>query len=248
MSDHEIGECELGLLHGALANTSPILFWLLVHILASAFLMATIRSELLGIITSTPTASGKRELSINITKFESHCPLLVSAYCEALRLANSHIGVRRVMTDTWISDGDSKSLLRAGADVQMPAEVTHLSSGTWGTTAKVFDAARFLKAESRTGKDSQELKEQRKAYHPFGGGKHLCPGKNIAFAPCLGVVAMLLLGFEVQGLDDELFKVPEIRSVKFGEAVAKPFGEGLKMGALIQRCGGWEDVLWRFVG
>ncbi|KAE9372552.1 cytochrome P450 [Stipitochalara longipes BDJ] len=246
MSDHDIGEFELGLLHGALANTPPILFWLLVQILASAPLTAAIRNELLGIISSAPCEDGTRETSIDITKFESHCPLLVSAYRETLRLANSHIGVRRVMTDTWITDGNSTYLLKAGADVQMPAEITHLSTDTWGPTAKDFDPGRFLKPEFKARKEGQDFRDQKKAYHPFGGGKHLCPGRNIAFAPCLGIVALLLLGFEVKNIDNELLKVPEIRSVKFGEAVAKPFGDGLELGALIGRRKGWEDVIWIF--
>ena len=71
MSDHDVGEFELGLLHGALANTPPILFWLLVHISASISVTAAIRSELLG-LTSTP-ADNKREVSIKITTFESQC-------------------------------------------------------------------------------------------------------------------------------------------------------------------------------
>jgi hypothetical protein len=49
MSDHDVGEFELGLLHGALANTPPILFWLLVHIFASVSVTAVIRNELLGL-------------------------------------------------------------------------------------------------------------------------------------------------------------------------------------------------------
>jgi cytochrome P450 len=96
-------------------------------------------------------------------------------------------------------------------------------------------------------KENKDLKDKMKAYHPFGGGKHLCPGRNIAFAPCLGVVAVLLLGFEVKSIDNELVQVPDIRSVKFGEAVVKPFGEGLEMGALITRRKGWEKVMWKFV-
>jgi cytochrome P450 len=247
MSDHDIGEFELGLLHGALANTPPILFWLLVHILASVSLTNAIRNEFLGVLSSPPGKGDEREVSINITKFESHCPLLVSAYRETLRLTNSHIGVRRVMADTWISDGDSKYLLKAGADVQMPAEITHLSPNTWGPTAKIFDAGRFLKPVFKCGKENQIFKDQKKAFHPFGGGKHLCPGRNIAFAPSVGIVAVLLLAFDVRGTSNELLKVPEIRSVKFGEAVAKPFGDGLKMGAVLSRRDGWEDVVWKFV-
>lgn len=75
----------------------------------------------------------------------------------------------------------------------------------------------------------------------------MCPGKNIALAPCLGIVAVLLLGFNVRGLNGEFLQVPEIRSVKFGEAVAKPFGKGLKVGALITRKAALEGVVWKFV-
>jgi hypothetical protein len=75
----------------------------------------------------------------------------------------------------------------------------------------------------------------------------LCPGRNIAFAPSVGIVAVLLLAFDVRGTSNELLKVPEIRSVKFGEAVAKPSGDGLKMGAVLSRRDGWEDVVWKFV-
>ena len=60
-------------------------------------------------------------------------------------------------------------------------------------------------------------------------------------------MAVLLLGFDVRGLNDKMLQIPEIRNVKSGEAVAKPFGNGLKMGALITRKAGLEDVIWKFV-
>lgn len=156
------------------------------------------------------------------------------------------------MVDTCIADETTSYQLKAGADVMMPSAVTQLSADIWGPSVKDFNAGRFL-SQSQKSKSGQEIdssrnnKTRKQAYYPFGGGKHLCPGRNIAFAPCLGTVAVLLLGFEVKGTDGGLLKVPEIRTVKFGEAVAKPFGEGLKLGASMERKQGFERVSWRFI-
>jgi uncharacterized integral membrane protein len=90
MSDDNIGEFELSLLHGTLANIPQILFWLLLHILASPPISAAIRNELLSIIFSIFSIEEKHEVSINITKFESHYPLLISAYRETLNVENNN--------------------------------------------------------------------------------------------------------------------------------------------------------------
>ena len=78
-------------------------------------------------------------------------------------------------------------------------------------------------------------KEEKRAYIPFGGGKHLCPGRNFAFAEILGFAAALVMGFDVEKDDGGLIEVPDIRRASLGEAVSKPFGKGLAMGAKITR-------------
>lgn len=249
-TDQEIGHLELALMQVATTNAIPTAFWTLISILSSATLTADIRKELMSAVKiSSSTTSGKKEISINISQFTTLCPLLVSTYQETTRLANSQVVTRRVMADTTISDGKSNYLLKKGADVQMPAGVTHMSAANWGTNSTDFDARRFLQPEKKglmSEQAKEEFKMQKRAYFPFGGGKHLCPGRNFAFAEILGTIAILVLGFDVSGSDGELLKVPKMGRASLTEAVTKPDADGLKTGAKLTRRKGWEEVVWKF--
>ena len=157
------------------------------------------------------------------------------------------------MVDTLLSSGTGSGaktyLLRAGCDVQIPAGVPHRNPSIWGSNASTFDASRFLTPEQR-GDDSVKAKtedrEMKKGYFPFGGGKHLCPGRNFAFSEILGAVAVLVAGFEITDNEGKMIRLPEMGRGRLGDAVVKPMGEGLQMGARIRRRKGWEDVVWRF--
>jgi len=147
-----------------------------------------------------------------------------------------------------ISDGKTEYLLRKGVDVSMPAGVAHVSP-VWGANPSSFNAKRFLQPGSRAGMSEKERemdREQKRAYIPFGGGKHLCPGRKFAFAEILGTLATLLLGFDVRGVDGGLIRVPEMRRAKIGEGIAKPGRKGEVMGAKLLRREGWEDVQFSF--
>ena len=245
ISTDGIGQMELALLHVSTANAIPTLFWLIAFIASDPALVASLREELPSVITTSKSKDGKREARVDITKLDPDCPLLVSCYREVIRLVNSQLGTRRVMEDTTISDGKTTYLLRKGWDVNMPSGVSHLHPGSWGPNASSFDARRFMKIEAK-GAASEKEKEEKRAYIPFGGGKHLCPGRNFAFAEILGFAAALVMGFDVKKDDGGLIEVPEIRRASLGEAVSKPFGKGLAMGAKITRREGWEDVSWHF--
>jgi len=252
ISDTNIGNFELSLLHVSTANAMPTLFWVLLFIISDPKLTSGIREELLEIITETgEKLEGKRVYNLDITKFNTHCLLLLSAYRETIRLANSQIGILSVMRDTFLTDGTHRYLLRKGADVRLPASVTHMDPKTWGPDAAVFNPRRFLVTEEERAKWRKEEKErkweQKRALIPFGGGKHLCPGRNFAFAEILGTVSVLVLGFEVRDQEGGVFEVPDVPRTRLGEGVGKPSEGQLGMGARIRRREGWEDVSWRFV-
>ncbi|KAL2061782.1 hypothetical protein VTL71DRAFT_7160 [Oculimacula yallundae] len=245
LSSKDIGDFELALLHVSTANAVPTVFWLVAFIVSDPALVATLREELKSVITISKLKGGKRQAKIDITRLDPDCPLLVSSYREVVRLVNSQLGTRRVMADCTISDGKSTYLLRKGWDINMPSGVSHLSTESWGPNAASFDARRFMKLDVKEVM-SEKAKEEKRAYIPFGGGKHLCPGRNFAFAEILGFTAALVMGFDVKAKDGGLITVPVIRRAKLGEAVSKPEGDGLTMGAKITRRAGWEDVVWEF--
>ncbi|TVY91823.1 Lanosterol 14-alpha demethylase [Lachnellula willkommii] len=241
ITDAEVARLEIGFLHVAVSNAIPTCFWLLSFIASSPVLTASIRDELMAITTINTLDSGKKEAVIDNSKFLSDCPVFVSAYRETIRRISSLVIFRRIMQDTTVSDGDSSYLLKGGKDVAIAVGVSHMNPANWGSNVAQFDAERFLHE-----KEMEKERVPTKAYFPFSGGKHLCPGMHFAFTEILGTSAPLVLGFDIEATDGTTLKVPKIGRSTMAEAVTKPEGEGLEMGAKFTKRKGWEGVTWRF--
>lgn len=237
MPEDEVGRLEMALLFVATTNTIPTLYWFTVFVWLRPQVVAEICRETLPLVKVT-TEGGRRVATVDISKLEEQCPLMVSCYREAIRLGNQGFGTRRIMQDTVLTDGEGREyLFKAGVDMMWSAKALHRSSETWGPDATEFGPERF--------KDQDKFDRNKKhSYIPFGGGKHLCPGRNFAFAENLGFMAALVVGFDVLGLEERNVK---LGTAAVGEAVAKP-PAGKEGGEVtIKRKPGWEDVEWRFV-
>lgn len=129
-------------------------------------------------------------------------------------------------------------MLKAGNFIQLPSGVTHNSRSIWGSNVETFDPYRFLPSTiAKLGKEQK--KQGAQGYFPFGGGKHLCPGKHFATTEVLSLVAAIIIGFDIEGSS-----VPERAFQEFGMAVRKPKND---VDANITRREGWENVIrWRF--
>jgi len=129
----------------------------------------------------------------------------------------------------------------------MPAGVSHASTAIWGADAHAFDARRFL-STTKDSLDKESKKLQIQGLFPFGGGKHLCPGRYFALVEILGMVSVLMAGFELvkdvpgEG-DDVRISVPEAGMQRFGEGVRKPKHD---IRVKVRRRGDLEDVRWGF--
>ena len=167
---------------------------------------------------------------IGVGKFATHCPLLCAAYQKAMRLSNRQMSIR-VAEDTTVASAERTYLVRKDTVVFLPSSLYSEDPTVWGRNAHPLEPARWLKggagAAGAGGKEAKEAERlQKKAFFPFGGGRHLCPGRHLAFAEILGTVALLVVGFDVVRAEgEEPLCVPARASRFFGEAVPKPVGK-----------------------
>jgi len=185
-----------------------------------------------------------------LTCYRICSPLLVSIYHEVIRINNAQVSSRIVMRDMTLSDGEHDYLLRKDCAIFIPSGISHMSQDNFGSNSDVFDPRRFITSPSssaaKTQQEKDDEKTQRRSYYPFGRGKHLCPGRNFAFAENLGIASVLILGFDLETKDGGKLVVPDRGHTRFSETIGKPRGEGAKMGVKISRRDGFQGVVWKF--
>ncbi|KFY30409.1 hypothetical protein V494_08160 [Pseudogymnoascus sp. VKM F-4513 (FW-928)] len=244
----DIADHELGMLFVSITNAIPTLFWVIFYVFRDSQLVADLQKELLECLEEKKDSNGQRECIFSVSKFSAECPLLVSTYQEVMRMTNRQLGTRTVIEDTLLSHssvGDADGtpttyLLKKGTHIQMPTIITAYAPETWGKDVDSFNPRRFI-----TTREQERL--QNRAFNPFGGGKHLCPGRHFAYAEILGAVAALVLGFEIETPEGGKVNIPPMGN-SLVEAVAKPLPEAQQtLLANIRRRPGWEGVKWRFV-
>lgn len=243
LPDSEIGRFEASLLQLATGNTIPTTFWMVANVFARPDMVERLRAELEGLVQRR---GGGDVVSINIARFDEACPLLVSCYRESIRLSNHALCVRRVMEETVISDGQGRSYtLKKGCDVQIPAGFTHRAEDVWGSGAAAYEPDRFVGNQARLSAAAE--KKKRSAYIPFGGGKHLCPGRNFAFAEILGASAALILAFDLSADGRGApVRLPDMAATTIMGGASKPERLGEGMSLVMRRRQGWERVKFEF--
>lgn len=239
---------ELTMVFAGTNNSVPLLFWIIVNVFARPGVVEKLRAEVQDVVDTVPVedwregtrknggkSAPRRQANVRASLLtdEARCPYLAAIQREALRLCNTTTGFRHAVRDTTLPDG---TVLRAGSTVHIPTSISHRLPEVWGPAdPNEFEPGRWIKTTGTPG-----LMKAPAAYFPFGGGKHLCPGRNFAYAENAGLLVTLALGFTITGLAPETQSPCPIANL-MGEGVPKP---RQKAGVRIRRRQGWEDVRW----
>ena len=267
MTEIDKARLQVGVIHGALSNTIPTAFQYLVNILSRPELVERIREEVAAaaVITiskneedSTGSGGGgggsgggkgsRRVVTVHLTNLEKNAPLLVSCFKETQRLV-SHGTINRIgEEDVILHDADTNRayLLKKDTPIQCSLKVNSLNAALWGRDALEFDPERYLNAQRESPDDPERNNWlNRGKFSPFGGGKHLCPGRNFAQAENWCMTIALLLGFEVtRRSGGGVLTPPEYTEPPLTAGIGVPV-KGSDLGVVIKRRQGWEDVTWR---
>jgi cytochrome P450 len=255
-SASDMGAAYIQVIHAALMNVVPTVFWVLVHIYSRPKLLASLREEAISAVKERKL-DGTRQVTIEIGQLEKLCPKLVSVFRETLRLASVATLYRRVLEDTFLSEGHEVNgrsyLLKKGVTIMISKTVSSRNPHLWGgKVAEDFDAKRFLNwSEKHDGPNDPAVLDGsehisrlcRKAYFPFGGGKELCPGRNFAAAEVMGIMVVLLNGFDITSADGETLPLPRPDKPKLTTGTTKP-DRNADLRARITKRSGWENVEW----
>ncbi|KAK1751623.1 cytochrome P450 [Echria macrotheca] len=233
-----LAKTEMNLPWAAVTNTVPDLFWLVSNIFSRPHVLERFRAEVGEVMTlSSDDENGGRRGVIDAGVLIER-PYLAATYWEVHRIYNEALGNRRVTRDTTIADpadGGREYFLKKGTNVQWAVGPPHRDTAVWGDDAEVFRPERWVEASA-----AQERAQNRSMF-PFGGGRNLCPGKAFAISESLALVAVLAVGFELDGV-----RLPASTPPLVSAAMRRPyFGKG-DWGFKLSRRRGWEDVTWSF--
>ena len=228
------GLLEVGTLLGVLANTIPVVFYMLAHVYSDRILLQDIRNELEN--TSLSTAADGKNCILRVATIREKCHLLHSTFQEVLRVHAQGAGARFVREDTLL---DNQYLLKKSMVVQMPIAVLHSDPSSWGSNADQFQPRRFLKQ-----KDTEVVfNANSSAYRPFGGGTSLCPGRHFVTLEVLALTAYLVLIFDIEPWNCA-WSIPRQKQESLATNVFPPDKD---VEVRIDRRSGYEDVTLDFI-
>ncbi|KJA23083.1 hypothetical protein HYPSUDRAFT_201641 [Hypholoma sublateritium FD-334 SS-4] len=187
----------MNILFAGVINTGVNTGWALVHLGLKPEYKAKAISELKSLFEIHATNQSRGSLhdqlsSIPLAAWEMNTPVLEAIIRETLRLTMTSAPNRRVMDTEFrlgnvvVNKGEFVTYLQADA---------HLNPAIYPNPYS-FDADRY-------GPGREEDKNEAYCYLGWGAGRHVCAGMKTAKLEIKMVLAMLLLGYDYQVVDEQ---------------------------------------------
>ncbi|KAJ4393779.1 hypothetical protein N0V93_002994 [Gnomoniopsis smithogilvyi] len=207
-----IARSEVSFLFAGIVNTATTTFWTLANIFADHELLRVIREELAAVATESLDGNEHNNRRLSLKQLVTGSPTLYAVYKEVLRLGSNNFSTRLVRKNTTLTAAgvEGEIWLRKGGVVQIAGGVMHGNPAIWGDDVGVFNPKRHLQKNIK-GEEDKLMRVNPAAYRAFGGGRTICPGRHFATGEILGLVASIVMRFEMVGPEEAgEIKIPEI--------------------------------------
>ncbi|KAI0391087.1 cytochrome P450 [Xylariaceae sp. FL0594] len=201
LSLDDTARTEIGQVAAGIVNSVPSAFWMVWQVFSDPVVYADCRREVEQLLVTTDATNGTGTPMIDIAQVRTRCPILVSTWQEVMRFHGISTAARIVQEDTMVDD---QFLLKKGGVVLMPNAVIHSDESLLGPTAGQFNHKRFVKGQG----PQTTTRHPATAFRDFGGGHVLCPGRHFASTEILGLVALLLVRFDIRPVGGGQWTLP----------------------------------------
>jgi len=241
ISSTEAAKLELANSLAMLSSGAITAFWLLFHIVSDPSILRSVRVELQNLVvrkTDSVNTGNSCVKLVDLSVLEAKCPVLTAVWHESLRYHSAVTNIKSVTHDTHLA---GSYLLKRGATIMIPGRAFHHSPAIWGPDAHVFSPERFLPSSPSFSRENLKRLKTTSAFRPFGAGASMCPGRHFSSNVVLGLVAMMVLGFEIECAEGR-WREPESWGADMWNSMPKPDRDVL---VLVRRRE--EETEWRFV-
>ena len=237
VSTEDIAKFEVGGAIALLVNTTPAVFWTLLHIYSDKNLLSDVREEIDAVTKVVTLRNGQSAHCIDVSSVRTSCSLLTSAFQETLRYRSMGTSVRQVMQDTML---DERWLLKGNAMVHMPNYIIHRDEALWGPDADVFNPRRFMKGGKSHATSTKRTNPA--AFRAFGGGTTLCPGRHFATNEVLAFATIFLARYDLRPVNGNWY-FPTFENTNVAAVIMEP---DYDIVVEVSERRGYEEASWKF--
>ncbi|KAI6780781.1 25-hydroxycholesterol 7-alpha-hydroxylase-like protein [Emericellopsis cladophorae] len=206
---------DLGLVWAMNANSSPLVYWMLLHIYKDTVLLEQIREEIAPYIKGVqPTNLFGTGISIppkletfDIEGLTTKCPLLKSSYVETLRLYVSAWSIKYVLKDTTLGRGDDAYVLSEGTYAHAPHDLHQLDPKYFPEPHEWQPRRHVKEVMGEDGKIT--ITADMGSIRPYGGGAYMCKGRAFAMRELMMYTAAIVTMYDIRRPEGQEWFVPK---------------------------------------
>ncbi|KAL6709802.1 hypothetical protein ACN47E_000587 [Coniothyrium glycines] len=234
LHSREAAKMEMATSLAMLSSGAITAFWLLFQVLSNNDALTAMRAEIDAMAKREAPQGDADTAVLDLSTLKSRCPTLMAMLNETLRYHSTVINIKQVRHDTILAD---QYLLKKQGIVMIPGQSVHHDKQIWGDNADQFDHRRFMDNANKKHLASTS------AFRPFGAGATMCPGRYFSTNVILGLVAMILVQFDVSAEEAE-WTSPTKHNADMWNAMPKPDWD-VKV-RLVPRQTEHVPVVWKF--